>query len=350
MPTLEMPVWMDNGGAYAAGMDRSVLWMAAPVPGIMAPDTVTTAVGQEGVVAQHAGTANLSVDVSPFRAIVAEAGTTNANWRNWLCKHSGTAGTVTNVPLTAAPVANSRYDAVCVQVADSTVTGVANNWSFLVVAGTVAASPAFPAVPNNALCLAMVLRSTSQTQILTNQIVNVANRLWYEGGTRIAYAKYNPGTLTSPSTTSATFVPIVAGGAGTTGSWNVTFTAPPTGKVKAIIDMYAGAAGASGTSGTADVQAMYWSMIDSTNASPAGGQYAMTHWNESNINGTANSAGMWFKRHRYEAHITGLTPGNVYQWWPGWRRGNSTATAGVTCQSQVSNSNGDAWCAIYADA
>lgn len=343
MGTIEMPVWMDNGGAYAAGMDRSVLWMAAPVPGIMAPDANVGATGAEGVVAQKAGGAALSVDVSPFRAIVAESGPTNASWRNYLCKHSGTA--VTNVPMPAAPVGgNPRYDALCVLVADSTITS-GNNWTFDVVQGTAAASPVYPTVTGMRTVLAMILRPNAAATVTTANITNCANRLWYEGGTRMAYAKYNPGAFTSLTTGSTSLVPIVAGVPGT--GWTVVFTAPPTGKVKVVTEFFASFFTGTATNPGADIYGMYSAVVDASNAAPPGSLRAVTHWNQG-ITSAARDTGTGVQPiHRHiESHITGLTPGNVYQWWPAWKCG---AGGGVNTL-QVSNSAGDAWVAVYADA
>lgn len=342
MGTLEAPVWGDNMGTYAAAMDRSVLGLLAPVPGILAPDaTGITTAGNEGVVSQHAGTQNLSVDIVPFRSVVGESGTTNASWRTYLCKHSGTA--VTNQTMPAAPTTagQSRYDAVCVQVQDSTVSGAANNWQFVVVQGTATSgTPAFPSTPAGMyLVLAYVLRPANQTQILNSQIINVANRLWFDDGIRLAYAKYNPGTFTQSTTITNAFAPIVPGGIGT--GWNLTFTVPPTGKVKARISMYTGWSVSGSPTPVNDAQGQYWALVDSSNAAPAGAAYAIHHWSD------GVTAGTGLRRNQYEAHITGLTPGAALTWWPAWRK---SSQYGGTAYNQVSSANGDFWCAVYADA
>lgn len=336
---IEAPVWMDNPpspGNYAAGMDRSVLFGAYPTPGVLAPDCVVAAgstTTAPGLVAQTAAGANQAVDINVGRIIVAESGPTNASWRNYLCKHSGAAGTVTNVAMPAAPVGgNPRYDAVCVLVNDSTVSGGTNNWTWDIVQGTAAASPAFPTVTGMRTVLAYVLRPNANNNCLTANITNVANRLWFEGGTRLGYAKYNPGTFTQSTTITNAFAPIAS-------SWYTTFTVPASGKVLVKMSMYTGWSWTAG--GTVDQQGVYWAVVDSSNTAPAGASYAIHHVND------GVGAGQGLRRNYYEAHVTGLTPGAVLTWWPAWRK--SSANSG-TAYNQVSSANGDFWLKVYADA
>lgn len=327
MGTLEMPVWMDNGGPYAAGMDRTVLWGAMPVPGVFAQDCAVAASGNSapGIVAQRGAGANQSVDISPGRIVVGESGTTNAGWRNYLCKHSGAA--VTNFAMPAAPVGgNPRYDALCATVADSTVGGGSNNWTFTVVQGTAAASPAFPTVTGMSTVLAMILRPNANNNVTTANIINCANQLWYEGGTRLAYAKYNAGTHTVKSNSANSFAQIDS-------TWHATFTVPPSGKVKAVVS---GIGGATGVTTAVGVMGLYVAVADASNATPAGAVYGMT----STTNGNND-------RVSYESRITGLTPGAVLTWWPVYARG---AGAGGTAFWVTSNGEGDSWFAVYADA
>lgn len=56
----------------------------------------------------------------------------------------------------AADATNPRIDLVVAQVKDATFSGVSKLWQLAVVKGTPAATPAAPAVPNNAIALAQV--------------------------------------------------------------------------------------------------------------------------------------------------------------------------------------------------
>ena len=140
-PGVDPPLWLQNAG-YPAIVDRDLLdavWTAAGVIG--AGDL---AVGPRG-----AG-ANMSVDVAAGRVIV--VGSDAAGQGKYLCRSSATV----NLPVGVAPgPGTSRIDLVVAHVYDDAVIGGTDHlWLPEVVAGTAAASPVAPPVPNSALVLA----------------------------------------------------------------------------------------------------------------------------------------------------------------------------------------------------
>ena len=79
---------------------------------------------------------------------------------------------VTNLTITAAPGTNSRIDRVVATVNDAYYTGLLNNVTFTVIAGTVAASPTAPATPANSISLATIAVGTSVTTIVNANITD----------------------------------------------------------------------------------------------------------------------------------------------------------------------------------
>ena len=121
-------------------------------------------------VTQHAGTANMSVDVQVGRAIL--QGNFQANEGTYYLWSDA----VENVTLTAAPGAGQeRYDVIVAQVRNAYVDGGANtDFLFQAIQGTAAAtgSATVPAIGTNQLKLAQVLVSASVTSILNAKITD----------------------------------------------------------------------------------------------------------------------------------------------------------------------------------
>lgn len=158
--TLDTPTWLQNG-TYSARLDRifsDVLF----TEGVMRPGA-----GQLLVTQRSAG-ANNSVDIAAGYACI--TGDDSADQGNYLVRNTATV----NLAATAAPVANSRIDLVCLRINDPAAGGPAgDNAQFVYVAGTAAPSPVVPATPTSAIALARVLRTVGDTSVVTANITDV---------------------------------------------------------------------------------------------------------------------------------------------------------------------------------
>lgn len=154
--TQHPPLWLDNGASstYPAGRWRTMHRAMWPREGTFGPTELT--------VSQRGAGANLSVDVSAGRGIVHESSVSDPNgWRAYYIESDA----VVNVPLTAAPGSNSRYDVVYAIVRDDTVGGANNDWVYAVAIGTASASPVEPAIPEQALRLGRVVRTAGDLTV-----------------------------------------------------------------------------------------------------------------------------------------------------------------------------------------
>jgi len=122
------------------------------------------------LVSQHAGTANMTVDVAAGRGLV--VGSDIANQGSYICWSDA----VENVPITAAPGAGqSRIDRIVAKVRDDWVAGGGNSdFLFQAVAGTPATtgSQTPPALPASCMELAQVLVGPQVTTIVTANVTD----------------------------------------------------------------------------------------------------------------------------------------------------------------------------------
>jgi hypothetical protein len=157
---LVTPTWLQNG-TYTARLDR-IFSTVMFTEGVMRPGAGQLLVTQRG-----AG-ANNSVDIAAGYACI--TGDDAAGQGNYLVYNDG----VVNLAATAAPVANSRIDLVCVRINDPAEGGPAgDNATFVYVTGVAAASPTPPATPTSAIALARVLRTVGDTSVVTANITDV---------------------------------------------------------------------------------------------------------------------------------------------------------------------------------
>lgn len=112
------------------------------------------------------GTPNMSVNVAGGRAFI--SGTQATYHGMYFAENRG----VTNLSVTAAHATLARKDLVVAKVEDASYSGGVSTWSLAVVAGTAAGSPTEPAVPNNALVLAMIDVPAADTAIQNAQITD----------------------------------------------------------------------------------------------------------------------------------------------------------------------------------
>lgn len=118
-------------------------------------------------VTQRGAGANMSVDVAAGICMV--FGDENNVQGLYGCVNDA----VVNKAIAAADPTNPRRDLVCVRVRDSFYSGAVNAWDLFVVTGTPAASPADPAVPQNAVTLARVAVATSASSITNANITDL---------------------------------------------------------------------------------------------------------------------------------------------------------------------------------
>lgn len=117
-------------------------------------------------VTEKSGTPNMSVDVAGGRAYI--AGDEGTYQGTYFVENRAS----TNVVIPAANGTNPRKDLIVARVRDSAYSGATNAWALEVVQGTAAASPAEPAVPNNAIVLALVDVPANDTAITNSQITD----------------------------------------------------------------------------------------------------------------------------------------------------------------------------------
>jgi hypothetical protein len=175
------PQWL-QAGSYAAGVDRRLIGALWPV-----------AASAGGAVTAGAG---MVVNVAPGQVAVP----TPNNTGSVLCTWDATE----NVTLAAAPGAGlNRWDLIVCQARGADLDGGANNdFIFTQVNGLAAASPAVPAVPAGAVCLA---------QILTNGGTSTVGPISDQRPGNLAISTAAAGTLLGSSYTTAD---TVSGGAG----------------------------------------------------------------------------------------------------------------------------------------
>lgn len=157
---LDTPTWLQNG-TYSARLDRIFTDV------LFSEGVMQVAAGQLLVTQRGAG-ANDSVDIAAGYACI--QGDDTADQGKYLVRNRATV----NVAATAAPVANSRIDLVCLRINDPAAGGPAgNNASFVYVTGTPAASPTPPATPTSAIALARVLRTVGDAAVVAANITDV---------------------------------------------------------------------------------------------------------------------------------------------------------------------------------
>lgn len=156
-------------------------------------------------VSQRAAGANLSVDIAAGDCIV--QGDDQANQGNYDVRSDA----VVNLTGFSAPGSNSRYDLVVMQVNDPNAGGAAGDNAVIVrVAGTAAASPAIPAVPNSALLLAIVGPILTSTTSITNAMIHDAYT--GTGPTGVAGARLCRGLRDTPGTSKETYGTVAPSG------------------------------------------------------------------------------------------------------------------------------------------
>jgi hypothetical protein len=157
MAIVNPPLFLNLDGQYSA---RHL--------GVVYRDLVTEGVTTiNGLKVEQNGTPNMSVNVLDGKAWV--KGDDNPDTQPMYRVYND--GTV-NLAIAAADPTNPRKDIVIAEVRDSQFSGVNNDSQLRVVTGTPAASPVEPALPNNALKLAVVDVPANDTAITNSQITD----------------------------------------------------------------------------------------------------------------------------------------------------------------------------------
>lgn len=149
------PSWLQQG-SHPAENDR----LAAQ--GIFA---TTGIIGSTSLAVTQNGTPNMSVNVAAgWAAIVSSV----ANAGVYQIYNDAT----TNLTVTAANATLPRIDRVVATVNDAYYSGLLNDVTFTIVAGTPNASPSAPATPSNSISLATIAVGAAVTTILTANITD----------------------------------------------------------------------------------------------------------------------------------------------------------------------------------
>lgn len=150
------PSWLQNG-SHPAENDRLSAQAIYATTGI---------IGTSSLAVTQSSPAGMSVAIAGgWGAIV---GTTQTNMGVYQFYNDASA----TATITTANASNPRIDRVCITVSDAYYTGALNTVAINVVAGTPAASPVAPAIPDNSISLATIAVGAGVVSILTANITD----------------------------------------------------------------------------------------------------------------------------------------------------------------------------------
>lgn len=138
------------------------------------------------LVAQHAGTPGMSVDVAAGGAFI--LGSETATQGEYVVYNDA----VVTLVISAANATNPRIDLVCYKVQDAAYSGASNTSSLVVVTGVAAGSPVPPAAPNNSIILAQVAVAALSTSVLNAAITDKRPRAAALGGIVVCTSATRP--------------------------------------------------------------------------------------------------------------------------------------------------------------
>lgn len=178
-----------QASSHPADTDRLVLEALlnpSPAPVSGAAFGVGPTVGDLLVVQN--GTPNMSVNVGSGHVWIdgTESATQGA--------YHGYNDATKNLVVAASDPTNPRKDLVVAKVQDAAYSGATNAWTLAVVTGTPAASPAEPAVPNNAVVLAMINVAALATTITNANITDRRRRACGLSGVAVCLSTTRPTT------------------------------------------------------------------------------------------------------------------------------------------------------------
>lgn len=150
------PSWLQQG-SHPAENDRLTMQAIFNSSGIINPTSMAVTAN---------GSPNMSVNVAAGWAAI--IGTTQANMGAYIAYNDAT----TNLTITASDPTNPRIDRVVITINDAYYSGLLNNVTYSVIAGTPAISPTAPATPANSLSLATVTVAAAATTIVSGAITD----------------------------------------------------------------------------------------------------------------------------------------------------------------------------------
>lgn len=182
MAALQPPLALQNVSTTNADDFRGLIQALVPTEGVLAS-------GDLAVTAN--GTPNMTVNVAAGSAVIG-GDDTPATQGSYFVKNDATV----SLAISAADPTNPRKDIIIAQVRDAFYSGASNDWQLAVIAGTPAASPAEPALPNDSLKLAVVTVAAGATSITSGAIADSRTLAVPLGSTASgAWTAYTP-TLT----------------------------------------------------------------------------------------------------------------------------------------------------------
>jgi len=171
MAVVNPPAFLQNAGAtHTAEVTRNafagIAGIARAASSLVPRPGVLLAFGSALTVTQQ-GAPAMGITVGTGIGYV--AGTEGTTQGMYACVNA----TSTNVAVTASHASLNRIDLVVFRVYDTQYSGALNQCALEVIAGTPAASPAAPAIPNNSLPLATVAVNASVTTIVNANITDI---------------------------------------------------------------------------------------------------------------------------------------------------------------------------------
>jgi hypothetical protein len=176
-----------QASSHPADTDRLVLeglLNPSPAPVSGAAYGVGPAAG-DLLVTQN-GTPNMSVNVAAGHVWI--DGTESATQGAYKAYNDATK----NLVVAASDPTNPRKDLVVAKVQDAAYSGATNAWTLAVVTGTPAGSPAEPAVPANAVVLAMINVAALATTVTTANITDRRRRACGLSGIAVCLSTTRP--------------------------------------------------------------------------------------------------------------------------------------------------------------
>lgn len=158
---LSRPIWLQNG-SYSARLDRTFA-------DVLFTEGVINPGGGDLLVSERAAGPNNTVDIAVGIAVV--EGDDETNQGKYVVRNDA----VVNLPFTPAPTSDARIDLVILEINDSTAGSLrtpADLANFRVIAGVASGAPVAPALPDTAIALAEVLRTTGDSFIDNSMITD----------------------------------------------------------------------------------------------------------------------------------------------------------------------------------
>ena len=118
--------------------------------------------------------------------------------------YSGYNDAAVSLAIGVAPTpGTTRWDLVCARSQDAFYSGASNAWDLYVIAGTAAASPVDPVIPNNVVVLARVVVASGTVAIISGLITDLRPRATAKGGIHVVNSARKLGQTYGPKSSVA---------------------------------------------------------------------------------------------------------------------------------------------------